>query len=70
MSEGGALVHFHDLARRTGPQGRDAPPLALPLQRAGDRACLDWACDPGAAGRLVILLLRRLTVARKFGTGC
>jgi hypothetical protein len=44
------------LARRTGPQGRDAPPLALPLQRAGDRACLDWACHPGAGGRHVILL--------------
>jgi hypothetical protein len=43
------------LARRTGPQGRDAPSLALPLQRAGDRASLDWACHPGAGGRHVTL---------------
>ena len=33
-------------------------------------ACLDWACDPGAAGRHVILLHRRLTGVQKFGTGC
>src|SRR6202040_3327109 len=29
---------------------------ALPLHRAGGGACLDWACDPGAAGRHVTLL--------------
>jgi hypothetical protein len=71
MSEGGELMHFRDWRCHTGSQGRDAPgPLALPLQRAGGGACLDWACDPGAAGRHVILLLRQLTVAQKFGTGC
>src|ERR1700732_2110336 len=25
------------------------PVIALPLHRAGGGACLDWACDPGAA---------------------
>ena len=68
MSEGGALVHVHDW-RRTGPQGRDPRPLALPLHLASRGACLGRACDPGAAGRQVMFLLR-LTVAQKFGTCC
>jgi hypothetical protein len=51
MSEGGELMHFRDWRCHTGSQGRDAPGrLALPLQRAGGGACLDWACHPGAAG--------------------
>ena len=72
MSEGGELGGaLPCLARRTGPQGRDAPSLALPLQRAGDRASLDWACHPGAGGRHVNpFCTRRLTVAQKLGTGC
>jgi hypothetical protein len=53
MNEGGALVRFHDWRAA---RGRDAPPLALPLHRAGGGACLDWAGHPGAGGRHVILL--------------
>ena len=56
MSEGGALVRFHDWHHRTGPQANDAPPLRLPRHRAGGGACLDWACHPGVGGRHVIPL--------------
>jgi len=56
MSEGGALVRFHDWRAARDRKARDAPPFSLPLRRAGGGACLDWACDPGAAGRHVILL--------------
>ena len=65
MSDGGELVRFDDWRAA---RDRKAA-LALPLHRAGGGACLDWACAPGAAGRHVILLLRQLTVAQKFGTG-
>ena len=46
------MVRFHDWRAA---RDRKAA-LALPLHRAGGGACLDWACDPGAAGRHVILL--------------
>jgi hypothetical protein len=55
MSEGGALVRFHDW--RAARDRKAAPPaLALPLRRAGGGACVDWACHPGAGDRHVILL--------------
>ena len=61
MSEGGELVHFHDWRAARDRKAVARRFLALPLHRAGGGACLDWACDPGATGRHVILLLRRLT---------
>src|ERR1700736_1389494 len=56
MSEGRAMVRFHDWRA-----ARDRKAVTRRLwrsrcHRAGGGACLDWACDPGAAGRHVILL--------------
>jgi hypothetical protein len=53
MSEGGALVRFHDWRAARDRKARDAPPFSLPLRRAGGGACLDWACHPGAGSRHV-----------------
>jgi hypothetical protein len=68
MSEGGALVHVHDWRA-----ARDRKAVTRGLWRS---RCIGLVAvpvsvglDPGAAGRQVMLLLR-LTVAQKFGTGC
>jgi len=58
------------LARRTGPQGLDAPPLALP--------CIGLVAVPVSIGLATLVLpvgtssfcTRRLIVTQKFGTGC
>ena len=70
MSEGGELVHFHDWRA-----ARDRKAVTRRLWRS---RCIGLVAVPFsiglatlvAAGRHVALLLRRLTVAQKFGTGC
>ena len=70
MSEGRALVHFHDWRA-----ARDRKAVTRRLWRSN---CIGLVAVPVSIGLATLVLpvgtspfcSRRLTVARKFGTGC